>query len=103
MQFKITIVLLVAVVYTASAMVCPKDFCSKVDCGNKVEQNDCEQNKNGVFRERGTWCGCCPACLIKLTEGESCFGVLLRGVPPRVACAPGLRCNAETRTCVQIE
>ena len=102
MNAKLIIVSLLAVVYTTSALVCPKNYCSTVDCGNKVEQNDCEQNQNGIFRERGTWCGCCPACLTKLLAGDNCYGVLIRGPPPKVACDAGLRCDFQTETCVRV-
>lgn len=68
MHAKIVVVLLLAVICAVSAIVCPKNYCEKVKCDNAIERNECEQNQNGVFEERGTFCGCCPACLTKISE-----------------------------------
>ena len=54
-------------VCTSFAIVCPQNYCERVDCSNAIEKNDCEQNQNGIFEEHGTFCGCCPACLTKLS------------------------------------
>ncbi|CAG2111560.1 unnamed protein product [Medioppia subpectinata] len=66
-----------------------------------VSRDACK-DKNGIFNEHGTYCGCCPACLNKIAEGQSCGITLLKGVPPKAQCAPGLRCDTTSHTCVQI-
>ena len=73
MNGKLLIVVLLAIVYTASAMVCTKNFCDTVRCNNAVLKDDCELNKNGVYTEHGTVCGCCPACLTKLSKLKQDF------------------------------
>ena len=125
MQIKLTlIVLMFAMVYTVCGIVCPQDYCSIVKCKNDIDKIDCEQNKNGIFEENGSFCGCCPACITKLgkfldiyiqiipfeqfynnwyeftEKGQSCFDSLLRGLPPSSKCAPGLMCDIITKTCV---
>ena len=68
---KIAVVLLLAVVCVVSAIVCPERYCDGIDCGSaRIEKDQCEQNENGVFVEKGTFCGCCPACLTKICKSS---------------------------------
>ncbi len=51
----------------SARIVCQVDYCARVDCA-VVDKTDCEVNKDGIFAERGGWCGCCPTCLHKIRE-----------------------------------
>jgi len=61
------ILITISIVYTVSAIVCPANYCETKVCA-VVEKKECEVNNDGVFTERGGWCGCCPTCLHKIRE-----------------------------------
>ena len=60
-QMKLLLTLLALCVCTASAIVCPRNFCDTVQCNELVPENCVSQN--AVFRPNVTFCGCCPACI----------------------------------------
>lgn len=61
-------ILFAAIVATAYGFACPANFCDSVKCDNLLTQELCEKTNGGVYRERGTFCGCCPSCLTKLSK-----------------------------------
>ncbi|CAG2168032.1 unnamed protein product [Oppiella nova] len=101
MHLNLQIIVLMTIFGTIYGIVCPTDYCQSVDCANNVTQTSCE-NQNGIYTAQGTFCGCCPACLTKLEEGQSCRVLALRGVPPTSQCAPGLKCDTTSGVCVKI-
>ncbi|GFS99724.1 u35-Nephitoxin-Nsp1a_1 [Nephila pilipes] len=88
-----TIFLLLIGVAAVSAIVCPKNYCATVNCPNV----SCSENQ--LYKERGSFCGCCPVCLHVLKKGEPCGSLFEMGVPPKVVCDKGLRCSPDTQTC----
>ncbi|CAG2115872.1 unnamed protein product [Medioppia subpectinata] len=78
---------LVAIIGSIDAIVCPPNYCQKISCANSMSRDACK-DKNGIFNEHA--------------EGQSCGITLLKGVPPKAQCAPGLRCNTTSLTCVEI-
>uniref|UniRef100_A0A4Q8K5G7 U80-Liphistoxin-Lsp1a_1 n=1 Tax=Liphistius sp. SGP-2016 TaxID=1905180 RepID=A0A4Q8K5G7_9ARAC len=90
-------VLLLLVVATAYAIVCPKGFCDRYEC---KELGDCE-GRNGLVREKGGFCGCCDSCVVQLEEGEHCFDQVLVGVPPKTECKAGLICKSPEFICTK--
>ena len=101
MKLKLIIISLFALFNSVSGIVCPKDFCQRVDCNPKIERTSCEQNQKRVFKEHATFCGCCPACLIKLNLGEFCATTLFKGLPPKAICAPQLKCDITSKVCIK--
>ncbi len=102
---KETLILLMIITYSVLSLDCPKDYCKKADCNkDKVDKEDCESEdgRNGVYRQKGTWCGCCPACLTKLKEGDDCSGTFTRDEPEKVACGPGLKCDIYNFKCIKL-
>ncbi|KAF8782888.1 Fungal protease inhibitor-1 like protein [Argiope bruennichi] len=89
-----TIFLLLIGVAVASAIVCPENYCEKIEC----KEVSCSSDEK--YTEHGTFCGCCPACLHVIKKGESCFTLLLKGGgAPKATCDDGLECDYKTRTC----
>ncbi|GBN45831.1 hypothetical protein AVEN_2226-1 [Araneus ventricosus] len=90
---KKTIVLLLIGATVSNAIVCVPNYCDSVTC----ELVQCASNQK--YKEGGSFCGCCPTCLTIIQEGGSCGSLFIRGMPPTITCAEGLRCDSDTETC----
>ncbi|XP_069703545.1 uncharacterized protein [Periplaneta americana] len=73
----------------------PQDGACAVDvpCAIK-EPEDCT---TGLFRPNVDTCGCCPACVQQLGQGEPCKQVV---IPATYECRDDLVCSDRTGTCV---
>ncbi|KAF8782883.1 hypothetical protein HNY73_013117 [Argiope bruennichi] len=91
---KTILLLLIGVAVVSAKFACPKNYCDNVKC-NAVS---CSSNQK--YKEHGTFCGCCPACINIIKKGGSCLPLLLFGdEPAQIACDDGLKCDSNTFTC----
>ncbi|KAK9500865.1 hypothetical protein O3M35_002041 [Rhynocoris fuscipes] len=83
------IILLVAI---AEAIVCPRDYCSRVTCPNLEET--CKEN----IVPHSSFCGCCPTCVTYIEPNGFCLNlqIKIQVTTPlgymRRRCAPGYSC-----------
>ncbi|KAF8782886.1 hypothetical protein HNY73_013119 [Argiope bruennichi] len=89
---KIVILILIGAT-VSNAIVCAPDYCDSVKC----KPVSCSSNQE--YKKDGSFCGCCPVCLTVIQKGGSCGSLFIRGVPPTITCAKGLRCDSDTGTC----
>ena len=83
----------------AQAIVCPENFCTSVDCSaNQAEIESCE----GRVQAGGSVCGCCPACIKQLNEGDNCFFNFGFGMPVNAECGQGLMCHPTKKVCQKV-
>ena len=54
--------MVVCMSYWVHAIACPPNFCASVRCKNDITEESCTV-KGKVFKPKGTFCGCCDACL----------------------------------------
>ncbi|GFR28943.1 uncharacterized protein TNCT_158121 [Trichonephila clavata] len=93
------IVLLSVVLAVSQAIVCPPDFCSRVDC---EDLTDCLESNGQKVREKGSYCNCCDICVKVLGENEACvpesdfLGVIITS-----ECATGLFCDPSLKVCIR--
>ncbi|GFS99728.1 uncharacterized protein NPIL_672841 [Nephila pilipes] len=92
MMYKTFLLLLIGIT-AANAFLCPPNFCSTVKC----QAVSCSANQ--IYKQHGSFCGCCPTCLNIIQKGGSCNQLLIVGEPARMQCAAGLYCNFDTATC----
>lgn len=59
MMLKAFLLLTVASAVTY-AIVCPPDYCSRVDC---EDLTDCLRENGQKVREKGSFCNCCDICI----------------------------------------
>ena len=70
----VLIVSLVAIVMIEARVPCTENFCARVQC-KLTESNaksNCEQDTRKVFLPKGGICGCCDACVTKISELFNC-------------------------------
>nr|AKT09041.1 putative neurotoxin LTDF S-04 [Dolomedes fimbriatus] len=92
--------LLSIAVAVSNAIVCPSNYCDKVDC---EELTECRESNGLRIREKGSFCQCCDICVKVLGEGERCQpeGEFL-GVIITSECAKDLVCDYNSRRCTRI-
>ncbi|XP_077552562.1 uncharacterized protein LOC144167044 [Haemaphysalis longicornis] len=87
---------LLFLVTTATAFVCPPDFCEGVQCADLSAEN-C----HGRISREGSACQCCDACITQLGLGQSCPEPALMGSPLTSECEPGLVCHPQEKVCIK--
>ncbi|CAG5120976.1 unnamed protein product [Candidula unifasciata] len=85
---------LMATMTLVIGFVCPHDYCDKVQCV-EVTAKTCV----GKVVSKGSTCGCCDSCVTVLEAGQNCFGLLLMGYAPTIACPDGYFCDSTTISC----
>ncbi|KAK6181544.1 hypothetical protein SNE40_009375 [Patella caerulea] len=80
-------------VASATALVCPEDICWRMFC---AAPSECV---GGRIVPGAGYCGCCPACVPNLKEGDACGLTFLVG-SVRGTCEDGTMCDTKTLKCV---
>jgi hypothetical protein len=62
---KLLLILLAVCVCSASAIVCPRNYCANVQC-LPLDAQTCA-SQNAVLTPNASFCGCCPACITQLS------------------------------------
>ncbi|BFZ22398.1 hypothetical protein BsWGS_25437 [Bradybaena similaris] len=94
MNSTLILLVLATTMTLVSSFVCPVDYCDHVECPALTAEN-CA----GKIVTKGSTCGCCDSCRHILEPGQSCFGLLIMGMPPTVTCPDGYFCDSKTITC----
>uniref|UniRef100_A0A4Q8K7R9 U106-Liphistoxin-Lsp1a_1 n=1 Tax=Liphistius sp. SGP-2016 TaxID=1905180 RepID=A0A4Q8K7R9_9ARAC len=94
-------VLILCIAVATEAFVCEEDYCDKTPC-ETIE--GCE-DRNGFVREKGSFCGCCDICVIKLDVGDFCIPNTEEpmGFIRTTECGDGLICDPAEWECIRVE
>ncbi|GFQ86641.1 hypothetical protein TNCT_540191 [Trichonephila clavata] len=92
-MYKVVFLILV-VTAVAEAYACLPDSCDRMKC----KPLNCTTGER--LKKNGGFCRCCDKCILILEKGDSC-GFFSKGLPPFEECDTGLKCDSNTRKCVE--
>ena len=69
MRYIFLVVILFTVNYSRDAIESPECpfVCNDITCNATITKCYCEKHQM-IYKEKGTFCGCCPACLRKICK-----------------------------------